>query len=86
MIQIKEKQNCCGCTACANVCPKNCIEMVMDNEGFIYPVIDLNSCINCNACERACPMTRAIVLGRGESRNLCGKRPKAKHSIYGNIW
>ena len=27
MIEVTEKQNCCGCTACVAVCPKNCIEM-----------------------------------------------------------
>lgn len=36
MIEVTEKQNCCGCTACVAVCPKNCIEMKEDMEGFLY--------------------------------------------------
>ena len=38
MIEIKKKSDCCGCTACANACPKSCIEMIEDSEGFLYPV------------------------------------------------
>ena len=36
MIDIKEKQNCCGCSACAQRCPKQCISMIEDEEGFLY--------------------------------------------------
>ena len=56
MIQIKEKQNCCGCTACVAICPKNCIEMKEDDEGFLYPVVDQGKCVDCKACERVCPI------------------------------
>lgn len=35
------KENCCGCTACANICPKGAIKMNPDGEGFLYPVIDM---------------------------------------------
>ena len=51
-----EKQNCCGCTACAAVCPKSCIEMQEDAEGFLYPFVNKKSCIDCHACERVCPV------------------------------
>lgn len=37
MIDIVDKAKCCGCTACLNACPKKCIEMCADGEGFIYP-------------------------------------------------
>ncbi|WP_270706625.1 Coenzyme F420 hydrogenase/dehydrogenase, beta subunit C-terminal domain [Clostridium fessum] len=54
MIQISDKTKCCGCTACASVCPKNCISMQCDGEGFLYPVVDADSCVNCGLCERIC--------------------------------
>lgn len=56
MIEINSKQNCCGCYACYNICPKQCITMKADNEGFWYPNIDKNKCINCNLCENVCPI------------------------------
>lgn len=56
MIEITKKQDCCGCTACAAVCPKNCIEMKEDQEGFLYPVVKKENCIGCKACERVCPI------------------------------
>lgn len=40
MITIKDKKDCCGCTACYNACPKKAIAMQADQEGFLYPVID----------------------------------------------
>lgn len=52
----KDKSQCCGCTACHHVCPKSCITMQYDDEGFAYPVIDKDVCIDCHACERVCPM------------------------------
>lgn len=59
MIQIKNKIDCCGCTACASICPKSCISMARDEEGFLYPIIDENNCVNCHLCEKTCP-----VIGR----------------------
>ena len=59
MIEIKKKSECCGCTACANICPKNCIEMKEDEEGFLYPHIDKDKCINCGLCEKVCPVKNA---------------------------
>ena len=39
MIKILDKSQCCGCTACVNICPKGCIEMIEDKEGFVYPEV-----------------------------------------------
>lgn len=56
MINILEKKNCCGCTACMQICPKMCIQMVTDNEGFLYPQVNNLLCIDCGLCERVCPV------------------------------
>lgn len=50
-----KKKSCCGCGACYNVCPKNCIEMLEDSEGFLYPQINKDLCINCGLCKKVCP-------------------------------
>lgn len=55
MIDIKKKSECCGCYACTNVCPKQCIDMKIDNEGFWYPEVDKEKCIDCSLCEKVCP-------------------------------
>lgn len=56
MIQITNKIDCCGCTACFNACPKQAIEMKPDSEGFLYPSVDENKCIQCGLCDRVCPI------------------------------
>lgn len=56
MINITEKSNCCGCSACVQRCPKQCITLKEDEEGFLYPQIDKNNCIECNLCEKVCPL------------------------------
>ena len=55
MIQISDKTKCCGCTACENSCPKKCISMQYDEEGFLYPVVNVEQCVNCGLCEKVCP-------------------------------
>ena len=49
------RADCSGCEACANICPKNCISMKRDAEGFAYPKIDHEVCIKCGRCEKVCP-------------------------------
>ena len=55
MIKILNKQNCCGCSACASVCPKNCISMDTDDRGFLYPIVNVDNCVDCGVCEHVCP-------------------------------
>ncbi|WP_238915446.1 Coenzyme F420 hydrogenase/dehydrogenase, beta subunit C-terminal domain [Clostridium sp. YIM B02555] len=55
MIVYSDKKHCCGCSACYNICPKECIEMLQDEEGFLYPRIDEKKCIKCNLCSKVCP-------------------------------
>lgn len=48
------KADCCGCTACMEVCPVGAIAMETDEEGFLYPKIDEGKCIRCGKCDRVC--------------------------------
>lgn len=54
-ISIKDKSQCSGCTACAEVCPVGCIEMRTDCFGSSYPSVDESRCINCGKCLKTCP-------------------------------
>ena len=47
--------NCCGCGACSNACPKGCIEMLLDGEGFLSPVVNDDICVHCGICKSICP-------------------------------
>ena len=56
MINITDKKDCCGCTACLNACPVQAIRMNTDEEGFSYPVADSDKCVKCGVCDKVCPM------------------------------
>lgn len=60
MIQIDDKKQCCGCTACESICPKKAIKMLPDNEGFLYPHVDKTLCVECGLCEKICPIIAPI--------------------------
>ncbi len=49
------KDECMGCTACKNICPKEAIDMIKDEEGFEYPQIDKSKCVDCGLCDKVCP-------------------------------
>lgn len=74
MIDIIDKKDCVGCNACVQRCPKHCISMREDEQGFLYPKVDLDLCIQCNLCEKVCP-----VINQAESRKpletLAAKNP-----------
>lgn len=56
MINIKKKEECCGCHGCSNICHNQCISMKVDDEGFWYPKVDKSKCIDCSLCEKVCPI------------------------------
>lgn len=60
MNNVGEVENCAGCYACANVCPKECIIYRQDEKGFSYPIIDYNKCINCGRCLKACAQVKDV--------------------------
>lgn len=51
---IANKCACSGCGACEQVCPHNCISLLEDKEGFLYPKKDLSVCVGCGLCEYVC--------------------------------
>lgn len=53
-ISSLKKDECCGCTACVSCCPTKAIEMQIDYEGFLYPVVDEIKCMDCGKCMKVC--------------------------------
>ncbi len=55
------KKDCCGCSACEQICGVNAIRMEADEQGFSYPVFDFDKCVHCGLCTKVCPMEKNYV-------------------------
>lgn len=55
MENICNKEECFGCYACYNICPKQAISMVEDDYGNLIPIIDGAKCVDCSVCRDVCP-------------------------------
>ena len=64
MIEINDKSQCCGCSACVLRCPRQCISLSDDKEGFWYPLVNKDKCIDCGLCEKVCP-----IINQSEPRS-----------------
>lgn len=72
MINIQNKINCCGCNACGDICPKDAITFITDNEGFWYPKVNLEKCIDCGLCEKTCPIINIANLKKNDlPQSIC---------------
>lgn len=54
IVLFNKKEECCGCSACVNICPKKAISMYEDEYGFLYPKINKDKCIKCEMCKNVC--------------------------------
>lgn len=57
-------EDCCGCMACGDVCPKSCITFQKNDDGFLYPVVDQSTCIFCGKCVKICPELNPLFNNR----------------------
>ena len=60
MLEFLDEKKCSGCYACVSKCPKSCIEMICDSEGFWYPHINKDICVSCGLCKEVCPVLNAV--------------------------
>lgn len=61
---LKIGKECCGCNACVQLCPKNCISFEYDREGFLYPQVNGDLCIECGICTKHCPIISDVERGK----------------------
>lgn len=73
-----DKSSCCGCTACASICPKNAIIMKNDASGFAYPEVVESLCVECGLCKKVCPFNADVI------DNTIQKAPKVYAVINKN--
>ena len=69
MITIQNKAECCGCTACYNICPKEAIQMKPDFEGFLYPFVNAERCVECGLCDAVCPVQNPVSCDELERKS-----------------
>ncbi len=85
----RNKNECCGCEACANACPKGIIEMITDSEGFMYPsIVHPERCVNCKRCETVCPIKNAHEVANFSERSFAGfskSQKEVKSSASGSL-
>lgn len=62
MIQIINKDACCGCTACASICTHKAITMQSDELGFFYPKVDKEICVLIVICVRKYVLLTSIMI------------------------
>lgn len=55
-VSTLEPKDCCGCEACIQICGHHALKMEENEEGFLYPKIDMDACVECHLCEKVCPM------------------------------
>lgn len=78
---FEKKEDCCGCTACQHICTTKAIDMVPDEEGFLYPLINQNFCVDCGFCKKIC----AFSNGYDKSGNFIQPKVYAIKHIDDNI-
>lgn len=60
MTHIKNMHHLCSeCNACKQICSRDAIQMIQNNEGFSYPEVDKDKCVDCGLCVNVCPMINA---------------------------
>lgn len=69
-LNLLPDRSCTGCGACEQVCPKGCIKMKPDAEGFLRPVIDHQRCISCAKCTAICPVLHEESLATNELQQI----------------
>ena len=75
-----EIKNCVGCRSCSQCCPKECIIMQENNEGFYFPYVEENKCIECGLCIKHCPILTPVNLAE-ENKDYYGLYVKDKNLL-----
>lgn len=74
-----DKAACCGCGLCAEACPSSALNLIYDEDGFLYPEADKELCNNCGLCRKICPFKPDYTInGRNEPLEAYIARSKSE--------
>lgn len=65
------REICTGCSACANCCPADAVEMIAGSGGFLYPSVDSEKCCNCGKCINICPVMHSNKENKQDFKTKC---------------
>jgi coenzyme F420-reducing hydrogenase beta subunit len=82
LVLLNSKEDCCGCRACANACPKDAIRFKVDEYGYYYPVINEKLCVGCNNCLKTCDFQQKNVDGHMPLRGYAARHKDP--AVYGS--
>lgn len=71
MIEIVDRKECTGCSACFSVCPEKCIAISEDKDGFSYPEVNHGKCTKCSLCIKICPVINVPVVNNFPKAYAC---------------
>ncbi len=77
-MQICCYDNCTGCGACANLCPRGCIEIKPDKYGELHPVVNEDKCVSCKICVANCPANKKLIFNEPIKVYASWRRNNAK--------
>lgn len=87
MIDVRNRSECFGCTACVSVCPVQCIVMRRDREeGFDYPVANPDICIGCGKCEDVCPVINPLEESLPQMSYAARDKERLMESSSGGVF
>lgn len=61
MNTVCKMNECAGCMACVDICPRQAISVV-DSMEYMNAIIDSSLCINCNVCHKICQNNNPPIL------------------------
>ena len=87
-MKFTEYNDCCGCGACAEACPKNAIAIKTDEYGFAFASLNESLCIECNKCKNVCPVIKNDYISSFEKKAYAATSidPSSKNSSSGGIF
>lgn len=87
-MEIINKNECMGCHACYNICPKKAIIMEDNDKGFKVYKIDESKCIKCGLCKKVCPvLNRTSIENHPEAFAIINRNTEIrKQSSSGGVF